>query len=121
MREPSLRRAAIAVEAGTTVLAIGGVAGAHRPSAWEWYFEAERYRASGDHPAALALLADARDRFPDDAGVCTPPRAGRRSRGETDAAITRINAAIALEPKVAKWAEGDADLDAIRGLPGSPV
>ena len=26
---------------------------AHTPSAWEWYFEAERYRESGDHATAL--------------------------------------------------------------------
>jgi hypothetical protein len=45
---------------GTTVLAIGGLAGAHTPSAWEWTFEAERYRESGDHAAALELPAEAR-------------------------------------------------------------
>ncbi len=41
--------------------------------------------------------------------------------GDTDAAIARLNAAIELEPKMAKWAEGDTDLDAVRGLPGSPI
>src|SRR3954454_16282113 len=36
LRDPAVRRAAVALEAGTTVLAIGGVPGVHSPSAWEW-------------------------------------------------------------------------------------
>jgi hypothetical protein len=120
-REPSVRRSAVAVEAGTTVLAIGGLPGAHAPSAWEWTFEAERYRESGDSAAALDLLAEARGRFPDDVGVMYSTACWEAVAGDTRAAIARLNAALELEPKVAKWAEGDTDLDSIRGLPGSPV
>ena len=68
IRDPTVRRHAVAVDAGTTVLAIGGVPGAHTPSAWEWYFEAEKFRDSGDYAAALELLADAGERFPSHAG-----------------------------------------------------
>jgi tetratricopeptide (TPR) repeat protein len=121
IRDPSVRRHAVAAEAGTTVLAIGGVPGVHSPSAWEWYFEAERYRESGDHEAALDLLAEARDRFPDNAGVLYSSACWEALAGNTEAAIARLNAAFELEPKAARWAEGDTDLDAIRGLPGSPV
>jgi tetratricopeptide (TPR) repeat protein len=121
LRDPSVRRSAVAVETGTTVLAIGGVPGVHAPSAWEWYFEAERYRESGDHPAALELLAEARERFPADAGVLYATACWEALAGDADAAIARLDAAIELEPKCAAWAEGDADLDSIRGLPGSPI
>jgi tetratricopeptide (TPR) repeat protein len=121
LRDPSVRRAAVAVEVGTTVLAIGGVPGTHKPSAWEWTFEAERYRESGDHAAALELLADARTRFPDNAGVLYATACWEAMAGDTEVAIARLSAALELEPKVARWAEGDADLDSIRGLPGSPV
>jgi tetratricopeptide (TPR) repeat protein len=121
IRDPTVRRSAVAVEPGTTVLAIGGVPGAHTPSAWEWYFEAERYRESGDHVAALELLADAEERFPANAGVLYSLACWQSLAGDTDAAIASLQAALELEPKVAGWAEGDADLDAIRGLPGSPV
>ena len=41
--------------------------------------------------------------------------------GDTDAAIASLNAAIEVKPEVAEWAKDDADLDAIRGLPGSPL
>jgi len=41
--------------------------------------------------------------------------------GNTDAAIAALTSAFELEPKSLGWAKDDADLDAIRGLPGSPV
>jgi hypothetical protein len=121
VRDPSVRRKAVAVEAGTTVLAIGGVPGVHAPSPWEWTFEAERYRMNGDHVAALELLADAGRRFPDNAGVLYATACWEAMAGDTDAAIAHLSAALGLEPKVSGWADGDADLDSIRGLPGSPV
>jgi hypothetical protein len=92
----------------------------HTPSAWEWYFEAEKYREA-DHDAALELLGDAQERFPTTRASSTPSRAGSPMAGDKDAAIASLQAAFELEPKFAKWAESDADLDAIRGLPGSPV
>ena len=121
IRDPKVRRYALAVEPGTTVLAIGGVPGVHTPSAWEWYFEAERYRESSDHAAALELLGDAQERFPDHAGVLYSLACWQSLAGDTDTAIESLNAALAADPKSVKWAEGDADLDAIRGLPGSPL
>jgi hypothetical protein len=38
--DPKQRRHAVAKEAGTTVLAVGGVPGVHEPSAWEYFFPA---------------------------------------------------------------------------------
>ena len=121
IRDPTVRRHAVAAADRTTVLAIGGVPGVHSPSAWEWYFEAERYRESGDHDAALELLEEARERFPDNAGVLYSASCWEALAGNTEAAIARLQAAIELDPRFAKWAEGDADLDSIRGLPGSPI
>jgi len=61
---------ATAAEPATTVLAIGGKPGeAYTPSAWEWYFEAERFRDPLDPEAALRLMDEANERFPDHAGV----------------------------------------------------
>jgi hypothetical protein len=121
LRDPSVDRAAVAVEVGTTVLAIGGVPGVHAPSAWEWTFEAERHRESGDHAAALELLADGRRRFPDNASVLYATACREAMAGNTEAATAHLTEALALEPKVARWADGDADLDSIRRLPGSPI
>jgi len=121
IRDPKVRRYAVAVEPGTTVLAIGGVPGAHTPSAWEWYFEAEKYREAGDYAAALELLADAKERFPEHAGVLYSLACWESLAGDTDAAIASLKAAFEADPKSVKWAEGDTDLDPIRGLPGSPL
>ena len=121
VRDTSVRRSAVAVEPGTTVLAIGGVPGVHTPSAWEWYFEAEKYRAVADYPAALELLNDARERYPAHAGVLYSLACWQALAGDTDAAIASLRAAIEADPKSLGWADGDADLDPIRGLPGSPI
>jgi tetratricopeptide (TPR) repeat protein len=121
VRDPSVRRSAVAVDAGTTVLAIGGVPGTHTPSAWEWYFEAEKFRESGDHDAALELLADADDRYPNHAGVLYSLACWQAMAGDTDAAIASLVAAIQVQPTFLEWSKNDADLDPIRGLPGSPI
>ncbi len=121
IRDPAVRRHAVAVEAGTTVLAIGGVPGAHTPSAWEWYFEAERHRESADYDAALELLAEGTERFPDNSGLLYSTACWEAMAGNTDAAIAALRAAFELDPRCLEWSQGDADLDAIRGLPGSPV
>ena len=67
------------------------------------------------------MLADAQERFPDHAGVLYSLACWQSLAGEPEAAISSLRAAFEADPKSAKWAEGDADLDAIRGLPGSPV
>jgi hypothetical protein len=121
VRDPSVRRHAVAVEAGTTVLAVGGVPGVHTPSSWEWTFGAEQYRERGDHAAALELLAEGRERFPDDPGMLYATACWESLAGNAGAAIAALTAAFEIEPKCRRWAAGDADLDAIRGLPGSPV
>ncbi len=70
LSDPTVRRYATAAEPGTTVLAVGGRPGeAYTPSAWEWYFEAERFRDPFDPEAALRLMAEANERFPDHVGV----------------------------------------------------
>ena len=121
IRDPSVHRQAVAVVPETTVLAIGGVPGVHAPSSWEWYFGAERYRSSGDHAAALELLADGLERFPNDPSILYSIACWEAMAGNTDAAIAALTSAVDLDAKSLDWAKGDADLDSIRGLPGSPI
>jgi hypothetical protein len=50
LEDPAARRAAVAAEDGTTVLAIGGPVGeAYRPPPWDKIFLDERERLSADH------------------------------------------------------------------------
>jgi quercetin dioxygenase-like cupin family protein len=121
VRDPQVRRAARAEEAGTAVLAVGGKPGeAYAPSPWEWFFYAERYRPAEDWDAAVAYLEQGLAEHPGNAGMlyslaCYEALAGRREQ-----ALAHLQEAAAIDPGVAAHAAGDADLDAIRDLPGFP-
>jgi hypothetical protein len=56
--EPKERRHAIAREAGTTVLAVGGVPGTHDVSPWELFFPALPAIREGDYDAARRILEE---------------------------------------------------------------
>ena len=56
--DPRQKRQAIAKEAGTTVLAIGGVPGKHEISPWEYFFPALPAVEAGDYDTARGILED---------------------------------------------------------------
>jgi hypothetical protein len=115
IRDPALRRSAIAEEEGTLVLAIGGEPGrAFEVSPWESYFgalpdlRAERWedaiakieaglRARPGHPALLYNLA------------CAEARCGRGAE-----AIAHLRDAISGDPAYLEAAVGDPDFDSLR-------
>jgi mannose-6-phosphate isomerase-like protein (cupin superfamily) len=114
LRDPSVRRHATAAERGTTVLAIGGKPGeAYTPSAWEWYFEAERFRDPLDPEAALRLMDEANQRFPDHVGVMYSTACWLALAGRSDEAWETLQRTIEREPKAREWALGDEDLAAL--------
>jgi hypothetical protein len=111
LRDPTVRRYASAAEPGTTVLAVGGKAGeAYTPSAWEWYFEAERFRDPLDTEAALRLMEEANERFPDHVGVVYSTACWLALAGREDEAVETLRRAAELDPKVPEWAAADDDL-----------
>jgi hypothetical protein len=111
LRDPTVRRYATAAESGTTVLAVGGKPGeAYTPSAWEWYFEAERFRDPLDTEAALRLMDEANERFPDNVGVVYSTACWEALAGRPDDAWATLQRAIELDPKARDWALGDEDL-----------
>ena len=115
LRDPATRRYARAAEPGTTVLAVGGKAGeAYSPSAWEWYFEAERFRDPLDPEAALRLMDEANERFPDHAGVLYSTACWLALGGRENDALATLRRAVELEPRVREWAAGDDDLASVR-------
>jgi hypothetical protein len=115
LRDPGVRRYATAAEPGTTVLAIGGKPGeAYTPSAWEWYFEAERFRDPLDPEAALRLMDEANERFPDHVGVMYSTACWLALAGRNDEAWETLQRTIEREPKTREWAKDDEDLAAFR-------
>lgn len=115
LSDPAVRRHARAEEPGTLVLAVGGKPGeAYTPSAWEWYFEAERFRAAMDTEGALVLLAEGEERFPDHPGMLYSIACWQALAGRGDEALATLRRAAELEPRVREWAAGDDDLASVR-------
>jgi hypothetical protein len=117
--DPQQRRHAIARDAGTTVLAVGGEPGAHTISSWEYIFPALPARNAGDWDAARTILEDAlaeRDlpaiRYH---LACVEARAGN-----TDRALEELRAACEARPDYGALAGAEDDLASIRDDPRFP-
>ncbi|MBD0348202.1 MAG: tetratricopeptide repeat protein [Thermoleophilia bacterium] len=121
--QPGTLRGAVAADADTTVVAIGGKRGeAFRPSGWEWTFVATSYQRQGRLEEARAVMREGIERYPDAWQgyynlACIETRAGRRE--EALAALER--AAELDRAGVATYAAEDEDLDAIRDDPRFPA
>jgi quercetin dioxygenase-like cupin family protein len=115
LSDPTVRRRARAEEPGTLVLAIGGKPGeAYAPSAWEWYFEAERFRDPLDTEAALRLMDEANELFPDHVGVVYSTACWLALAGRDDEALAQLRRAVELDPRTREWAADDDDLGSVR-------
>jgi mannose-6-phosphate isomerase-like protein (cupin superfamily) len=115
VRDPRVRRYARAEEPGTSVLAVGGKSGeAYTPSAWEWYFEAERFRDPLDPEAALRLLEEANEMFPDHVGVLYSTACWQALDGRPDDAWATLQRAMEFDPRTREWARTAEDLVSIR-------
>jgi hypothetical protein len=121
--DPESRRSAVALEDGTSALAVGGRAGEpYEVSPWEPSFAAKGLADAGDPDAAADLMAREAAAHPDKAGVlynaaCFEALAGRRN-----AALEHLRAAVALEPEqIRRWAADDSDLDSLRDDPAFPA
>jgi mannose-6-phosphate isomerase-like protein (cupin superfamily) len=116
----SQRRHAIAKEAGTTVIAVGGVPGKHEPSAWEYFFPALPAMREGDYDTARRLLEDGLKE--NDAPVmhyqlaCVEALAGNRER-----ALDELRIAVDGNERYREAARTDEDFASIRDDPRFPA
>ena len=110
------KRHAVAREAGTTVLAIGGVPGAHEPSAWELFFPALPLLRAGDYDAARRVLEDGLAESDAPALhyhlACIEALAGNRER-----ALDELALAVAGSERYREHARLDEDFASIRDDP----
>lgn len=118
--DPKQQRSARAVEAGTTVLAVGGKPGAHEVSAWEYIFPSLPARNTGDWDTARTILEDAL-READRPAIhyhlaCVEARAGNRER-----AIEELLVAVERRPQLLAAAQTDEDFESIRDDPRFPA
>lgn len=121
IRDPSIRRHAVAIEPESTVLAIGGRPGEpFQESAWEYYLAATPHVRAKEYDRALEVVQEGLERHPDNGSLlynvaCFEALAGRR-----EDALGHLRRAFELEPRAREWARDDSDLDAIRDDPGFP-
>jgi hypothetical protein len=110
--DPAVTRGAVALEAGTTVLAIGGNAGKpYAISAWEYAF---RGLAKGGSEGA-EIFADGISRYPQRASLPYNLACMHALDGDHEAALEALRDAIELNPEAREWAEEDEDLSSLRG------
>jgi tetratricopeptide (TPR) repeat protein len=117
VRDPATNRGAVATEAGTTVLAIGGTPGqAYRVQPPEQQQAIQAYNA-GDFETALERVQQILAREPSDVlalfnAACFEARLGR-----TDDALEHLRLAIEANERAVDQARGDSDFDSIREDP----
>jgi quercetin dioxygenase-like cupin family protein len=116
-----VKRAAVAHEAGTTLLCLGGRPGQpFRVSSWEASRFALARAEEGDPDAAIAILEEALAERPRDPGLnydlaCFESLAGRRKD-----ALEHLRQALEADPSLREYVGDDPDLDPIRDDPGFP-
>ena len=117
--DPAQRRAAVAKEPNTTVLAIGGRPGRHEISAWEYFFPALPHMASGDYDTARRLLEEALTET-DAAPVHYQLACVEALSGNADRALEELNVAVGAAERFRAHAATDDDLASIRDDPRFP-
>ncbi|HZP72851.1 MAG TPA: cupin domain-containing protein [Gaiellaceae bacterium] len=117
--EPGVKRTAFADEAGTTLLALGGAPGkAYESQGWEVWAPLNRFYQAGEYAEAADRAKPILAGNPGHAGPLYNVACCESLAGRTVDAIAHLREAFAIsESSVRGWAEGDSDLDPLRGEP----
>jgi tetratricopeptide (TPR) repeat protein len=122
LRDPALKRGAIALDDDTVVLALGGKPGEpFTVSAWEAMFAAVPAAREEHWDEAIRIHEEALAEQPEHAALlynlaCMEARGGRRLD-----ALLHLQRAVEVDPKWAEHARADSDFASIRGEPGFPA
>ena len=118
VRDPETKRKAIGKEAGTIILAIGGIPGqAFTPSEWERQAPVLSFFASKDYDKAIEALEELRAETPDDPTVHFNLACAYSLTGKKSEALEHLRRAVELNGDFRDNAKNDSDLDAIRDEP----
>ena len=121
IRDPAVKRVAVAEEDGTVVLAVGGAPGKpYEVSAWEALFATIPHTRAERWDEAIAILEEALRERPGHPATlynlaCVEARAGR-----APGALVHLQEAVQREPSYAELARKDSDFAAIRDEPAFP-
>ena len=122
IRDPAARRGAVATEANSTALAVGGVAGQpYSVSPWESVAHAIPAWQSGDYGAARATIEAGLEEHPDNPSLLYDLACVEALDGDAEAAVEHLRSAVELKPEYAKDAQKEEDFASIRAHPDFPT
>ena len=122
LRDPSLRRGAVALSDDAAVLAIGGTPGeAFEVSTWEFMFPAFPLFAEGRYDEAKQMLLEALEQRPGSPQLLYNLACAEALAGEPEPALEHLNAAVEGDEIFRGHAQTETDFDSIRSLPGFPA
>jgi hypothetical protein len=118
IRDPAVRRGAIAEEDGTIVLVAGGTPGvAYTVSPWEAAGDAYPHWRQGDYGKAVEILRGVAAEHPGAGTVLYNLACAEVLAGEPDVALDHLRQAIEAEERFRDFARTDEDFDAVRERP----
>jgi tetratricopeptide (TPR) repeat protein len=121
VRDPSLRRGAVALTDDAAVLAVGGKPGeAHEISAWEYTFAASPHLRAGRYDDARRLLHEGLEARPGSPPLLYDLACVEALAGETDKALELLNESVAADERFREYAQTDEDFVSIRDDPRFP-
>jgi tetratricopeptide (TPR) repeat protein len=121
IRDPKVKRVAIAEEKGALVLAVGGEPGrAYEVSPWEFNFAAMPLLRKGRFAEAIELMEEGLRECPGNASILYNLACAEARSGRTEDALAHLREAVERDAKYAGYAVTDLDLESIRGEPGFP-
>lgn len=116
------RRSAVAHEAGTTVLVVGGKPGEpFHVAPWERNAAALRFWVTGDWERAIEDLSRLHEEEPESAGILYNLACAEARGGRAEDALRHLAVAIEREPSFRAHAQGDADLASLKDDPRFPA
>jgi len=122
VRDPTVRRVAVAESEDTLVLAIGAdPARAYEVSPWETTFAADPLLREGHYDEALTLLYEGLAEHPGNPSLLYNVACAEALSGRSADAIEHLSQAIAANEKYVEHARKDPDFDGIRAEPGFPA
>jgi quercetin dioxygenase-like cupin family protein len=111
-------RTAFAEEAGTTLVAVGGIPGkAYEPTGWEMWAPLRPLYEAGEYAAVADGLRDLVDANPDVPALTYNLACCEALSGRTADALEHLRQALGQSEQLRDLAQRDSDLDAIRNEP----
>jgi len=121
VRDPSVRRAGVALTDDAAVLAVGGKPGEpHDISAWEYTFAASPSLRAGRFDEARRVLHEGLETKPGSPPILYDLACVEALAGEMDKALELLNESVAAEERFREYAQTDEDLASIRDDPRFP-